>query len=184
MKWQRLCGVVSIAAMIGCAHPISEGLRSQVNPSLNFTQILEASQDHIGQKIVLGGVIVETRNLENTTEIEVVEKKLDSFGYPSYSDQSQGRFLFRKAGYLESEIYAKGREVTGGGTFVGTQKGKIGEVTYDFPVIEVEELKLWDPLYSPYYGYPPYTYGPYGGRYWGAYPRYPYGGPFYPFYYW
>ena len=85
--------------------------------------------------------------------------------------------MFRKQGYLEAEIFAKGRMITGGGTVVGTQSGKIGEVEYEFPVIEVEELKLWD---TQDYAYPSY-YGPYMPG-WGIYSYYPYYNmnPYYP----
>jgi outer membrane lipoprotein len=172
---------------VGCAHPISGKFRDQVDPDLSFTQILTSPNNYVGKKVVLGGVIVQTRNLQNVTEIEVVEKDLDCFGYPSLSDTSQGRFVFRKQGYLEAEIFSKDRIITGGGTVVGTQSGKIGEADYDFPVIEVEELKLWDAPYSGY-GYPPYGYNPYWA--WGPYPYYsPYPYPnrfrrFYSPYYW
>ena len=185
MKSRHCLGVLLLVALSACVHPISGNLRRQVDPTLSFAQILSDPQKHIGKKVVLGGVIVETRNLADHSDVEVVQKNLDAFGYPGSGDESQGRFLFRYPGYLESEIYSKGRLVTGGGTLTGTQKGKIGEVDYEFPVIAVEELKLWEPLAASYYGYPPYAYGPYWGRYWGAYPFYPYGyyGPFFPHYY-
>ena len=155
-----------------CAHPISGEFRDQVDPDLSFTQVLQSPNDHVGKKVVLGGMIVETRNLKDATEIEVVEKDLDCFGYPNSSDQSRGRFVFRKRGYLEAEIFKKGRMITGGGTLVASQSGKIEETEYQFPVIEVEELKLWDPPYSGY-GYPPYGYNPNWAG-WGMYTYYPY----------
>lgn len=172
MKQIRLFWIVLLLLLVGCAHPISKGFRNQVDPALSFSQIQQSPNDHVGKKVVLGGTIVKTRNLENVTEIEVVEKNLDCFGYPSSGDTSRGRFLFRKQGYLEAEIYTKGRMVTGGGTVVETKSGKIEDVEYEFPVIEVEELKLWDAPY-PGYGYPPYGYGPYIPG-WGIYSYYPY----------
>ena len=170
--------IVLLLLLVGCAHPISKGFRDQVDPALSFSQILQSPNNFVGKKVILGGTIVQTRNLKNVTEIEVVEKDLDCFGYPSDSDESRGRFLFRKQGYLEAEIFAKDRIVTGGGTVVGTKSGKIGEVEYEFPVIEVEELKLWD---APGYRYPPYGYGPYMPG-WGIYSYYPYYlyNPYYP----
>ena len=177
MKKNWLFWMVFLLSLTGCAHPISGDFRSQVDPTLSFNQIQQSPNDHVGKKVVWGGMIIETRNLEDVTEIEVVEKDLDSFGTPSTSDQSQGRFVFRKQGYLEPEIFTKGRMITGGGTVVGTQSGKIGEVEYEFPIIEVEEIKLWD---DPDYRYTPY-YGPYLPG-WGIYSYYPYYymSPYYP----
>jgi outer membrane lipoprotein len=175
MKQIRLLLILFLLLLASCAHPISGGFRSQIDPDLSINQILQSPDNHVGKKVVLGGTIVQTRNLENVTEIEVVEKELDYSGYPSSSDQSLGRFMFRKQGYLEAEIYAKSRMVTGAGTVVGTKSGKIGEMEYEFPVIEIEEIKLWD---APDYRYRTY-YGPYIPG-WGIYSYYPYY-PYYPY---
>lgn len=182
MKRFTILWIVLGLALSGCAHPISSGLRSQVDPAVTFVHVLQAPQAYIGKTVVFGGVISETRNLDGITEIEVVEKDLDYSGYPSSGDKSLGRFIFRKKGYLESEIFAKGREVTGAGTLVGTVKGKIGETDYEFPVIEVEELKLWQENIYPYYNFSPYYYGPSWRPFWRPYPFYGYGfyGRFYP----
>jgi outer membrane lipoprotein len=183
LKTTLLFWMLFLPLLAGCAHPISKGFRDQVDPALSFNQILQSPNNHVGKKVVLGGMIVKTRNLQNVTEIEVVEKDLDCFGYPSDGDQSRGRFLFRKQGYLEAEIFVKGRMVTGGGTVVGTQSRKIAEVEYEYPVIEVEELTLWD---TPGYRYPAYGYGPYypGWGIYSYYPYYPYPNRFYgPYYY-
>lgn len=182
MKQIRLYWIVFLLLGVGCAHPISKGFRNQVDPALSFNQIMQSPNDHVGKKVVWGGTIVKTRNLKNMTEIEVVEKDLDCFGYPSNGDTSRGRFLFRKQGYLEAEIFTKDRMVTGAGTVVASKSGKIGDVEYEFPVIEVEELKLWDQPY-PGYGYGPYLAGPF------PFYTYPYPNRFrrlyYPYpYYW
>lgn len=185
---KRFYFVLIVMALIGsgCAHPISSGLRSQVDPAVTFVHVLHAPQSFIGKTMILGGVIAETRNLDGVSEIEVVEKELDYSGYPSSADKSLGRFIFKKKGYLEAEIFTKGRVVTGAGTLVGTVKGKIGETDYEFPVVEVEELKLWKEYIYPDYGYSPYYYGPIWRPFWGPHRFYahPYYGRFYPYYYW
>ncbi len=185
MKRFYLLLIVISVAFSGCAHPISSGLRAQVDPDVTFVHVLQAPDAFIGKTVILGGVISETRNKQGVTEIEVVEKDLDYLGYPSSADKSLGRFIFRKKGYLESEIFEKGRAITGAGTLVGTHKGKIGETDYEFPVIEVEEIKLWKENVYPSYGYPPSYYGPFWRPFWRPYPFYAYRyyGRFYPYYY-
>ena len=186
MKRHILAWSLIVLGFAGCTYPISQHVRDQVDPSVTFVHVLQAPQVYIGKTVILGGTISAVRNLDGYSEIEVVEKDLDYLGYPSRADKSLGRFIFRKPGYLESEIYSKGREITGAGKLVGTQKGKIGETDYDFPVVEVEELKLWQVNTYPDYGYPPYYYGPYWRPYWRPFPFYAYRyyGGFYPYYYW
>ncbi len=155
-------------------HPISKTLRDQTDPKVTFGQIRNNVDAHVGKKVVWGGTIVETRNLESGTEVEVVQHKLDSFGYPESGDQTAGRFIFKYREFLEPEIYSNERHVTGAGTVIGTKSGKVGETNYEFPVVEVEELHLWEKRYPdwgyPYsnfgffWGYPGY-YGPYYGRF-------------------
>ncbi len=142
--------------LLGCAHPISPTLRKDLDPTLTFEQITENPEKFIGKKILLGGTIVETRVLNVGTEIEVVQKKINSSGYPEASDQSGGRFIFVKKSFLEPEIYSKGRGITGVGKIKGTTMGKVGERPYKFPVIEAEDLVLREDIERKPYFYPPY----------------------------
>ncbi len=152
-----------VLTLVGCAHPISETLRQNVDPNLTFSQIFQSPDAFIGKTVLLGGEIVETRNYPNFVEIEVVQKPLDLAGYPESRDVSGGRFVFQKPGYLESEIFAKGRKIVGAGVVKGTQVKALGNITYRYPVIEVAELHLWQDLTPDYYYY--YPYDPFWYRY-------------------
>ena len=152
-----LCGF----AFLACAHPISENFRSQVDKTISFGAVLKDPGAYIGEKVVLGGIIIETRIFPGRSEVEVVQKDMDRLDYPEYGDLTGGRFIFTRSGFLEPEIYAKGRAVTGGGKVVGHVLKKIGSRDYEYPVIEVEELYLWGKV-SPYTGYDdPYYWDPY-----------------------
>ena len=145
-----------IIYLIGCSHPLSQELRKDIDENLTFDRLLENPQEFIGRLVMFGGAIVETRALPEGTEIEVVQKKINFTGYPEAGDESGGRFIFFKKGFLEPEIYSKGRGITGVGKLKGTQMGKVGERPYEFPVIEVEEIKLLEDIERNPYFYPPY----------------------------
>ena len=143
----------SILSLTACAHPISESIRAQIDSNLTLNQLLESPDPYLEKNVMFGGIIVQTRSFENRTEVEVIQKDLDLFGYPSREDKTEGRFIFIKYGFLEPEIYAKGRYVTGAGKVKGAQTGKIDNKDYKYPLIEVAELKLWEDYnFSPYYG--------------------------------
>jgi len=113
---------------------------------------------------MFGGEIAEVRNLAGRTEIEVIQKELDSYGCPDHGDVTGGRFVFVKDGFLDPDIFFKGRYITGAGKVEGEKAGKIGEQAYRFPVIEVQELHLWEPRsHNPYYSN--YSNGYYGGSF-------------------
>ena len=164
----------------GCAHPISEPLRDRVDPDLTGERLIRAPENYIGQKVVLGGMIVETRNFEGYSEIEVVQIDLDWTGYLKNRENTHGRVIFRHPGYVESMIFKKGREVTVGGSVRGTQPGQVGEAGYTFLVVDVEEIQLWETYDVNYYDYSYYRYGA-----WGPFYSAPYGHRYGPgVYYW
>ena len=145
-----------LIGFIGCSHPLSQEMRNDIDETITFNRLLETPEDFIGKRVMFGGAIVETRALPEGTEIEVVQKKIDFSGYPETGDVSGGRFIFFKKGFLEPEIYSKGRGVTGVGNITGTRMGKVGERSYEFPVIELDEIKLLEDIERNPYFYPPY----------------------------
>ena len=152
-------------------------MRQQVDPNIPLTNIFQTPEIYTGSKVIVGGVIVAVRNTQVGSEIEVIQKDLNSAGYPRNVDRSLGRFLFRKSGFLEPQIFKKGRRITGAGAVLGVQAGKIGEADYSFLVIDAEELRLLETYQYSYdpYGYPYYWAGGYWGPYWGPYyPRHYY----------
>ena len=170
---RKILVIIFLLAVSACAHPISEAMRAQIDPNLTLSKLLETPDSHLEKPVMLGGIIVKTRTFDNRTEFEVIQKDLDSFGYPSREDKTEGRFIFVKEGFLEPEIYSKGRYITGAGKMTGNRTGKIDNKEYNYPLIEVSELKLWKNYnYSPYYR--PF-YGPYYGPFYRPYFFYGFG---------
>lgn len=96
-----------------------------------------------GQRALWGGVIVTSRNLKDTTQIEVLGYPLDGSAEPRRNDPPQHRFLLIHPGYLETADYAAGRWISAVGTVTGTQEGKVGEARYVYPVLNAAQLHLW-----------------------------------------
>lgn len=96
-----------------------------------------------GSRVAWGGMIINTRNLEETTEIEVLAYPLDDSGRPDPGAGAQHRFLLVHPGYLESADYRAGRLVSAVGTLTGTQKGMVGQASYVYPTLAAERLYLW-----------------------------------------
>ena len=155
-NWFQITILFSLIGLLGCAHPVSEEMRKGLDPALTFERLLGTPEEFIGKRVMLGGAIVETRNLPEGTEIEIVQKEIDFTGYPEAGNETGGRFILFNKGFLEPEIYSKGRGITGVGKIRGTQIGKVGERPYEFLVIEAEELKLLDDIERNPYFYPPY----------------------------
>jgi len=129
-----------------------------------------------GQSVRWGGSIIDARVEEDSTCFEVLSRALDKYLRPELSDQTSGRFIACKAGFYDPEVFARGREVTLTGRIRNIEVRQIDDFSYRYPVIDVDQLVLWevrqevmvidhpyDPFYYPYY---------WGGPYWGYPPHY------------
>ena len=163
----------------GCAPVISKGVRDQVDEELTFREVNRDPEAHRGKMVVWGGVIIGAENRKEGTLIEILQKPMDFLGQPQDTDRTGGRFLALYKGFLDAEIYAKGRELTVGGEITGKRTLPLGEIQYTYPLLEAREIHLWpeapkqDRYPPPYWYYPPY-YDPWWWHfhYWGPYRHY------------
>ncbi len=166
--WVALC---SLAVFVGCTPVISRQLMDQVDRTLDYRAIAADPSGAKGKTVLLGGTIVQTVPKPGLTEIDVVQKSLDSSEAPRLTDRSEGRFLVVSEQFLDPAVYSPGRDITVAGEVLDPQTRRIGEIDYRYPVVQAIELRLWRLLGPPDY---PYLYGwPYGGG-WRRYPYYPY----------
>jgi len=98
----------------------------------------------IGQKVIWGGTILDTKNLESSTQLEVLSYPLSRSHQPQLEQKPMGRFILIYPGYLEPTTYAQGRLLTVLGTFTEIRKGTVGESSYSYPLINSEKLQLWN----------------------------------------
>jgi outer membrane lipoprotein len=97
------------------------------------------------QNIVLewGGAIVDSHNLPDTTEFQILAFPLRNNGQPNTGASPTGRFIAVVKGYQETADYPTGRQVTLSGRLQGIRQGKVGEAAYRFPVLEANEIMRW-----------------------------------------
>ena len=163
----------------GCVSVVPKELRPEIDRSISFRELKEDPDAFTGRTALLGGEIIEAKNLQDETELEILQKPLGRGDVPMDTDESEGRFLVHHSGYLDPAIYRSGRHLTVVGEVMGGKSLKIGEAEYRYPVLTSKFLHLWvkarryyDPYYSPYY----YPFSPYGGFYyhWLFYYHYPF----------
>lgn len=170
--------VLLLALFAGCsASPISKPLRQASERQPPFAAIAANPGGFKGHAVLLGGSVIQTMNQAKGTEIEVLQKPLSRYNdSPEDSDRSSGRFLVRCPGFLDSALYAKGRDITVAGQVEGSETRPLDQIHYTYPVIGCQEIHLWPAQpQAAYYAYPPYPYG--YGMGWGGWAGY------YPYWY-
>jgi outer membrane lipoprotein len=160
---------VPCGGLTGCAPAISRQFREQVRTPVDFKALLEDPESYKGEKVILGGYILETVNEPDRSLLMILQAPLDHQNKPKSQDLSEGRFLMQTEKFLDPEIYSKNRKLTVGGKVLGERLQPLGDRSYRYPVIDAEELHLWakevsyirplDPYY--YYWHDPWCHYPY-----------------------
>ena len=138
----RLYLPVFFALLSGCAST-PEFDTSQVDRSLTPQSVIAEPEVSRGKVALWGGTILDTRNLKQATQIEVLAYPLNASNQPKLESKPLGRFIIKHSGYLEPTTYAQGRQLTVLGSISGSQDGTVGETSYTYPVISDSQLHLW-----------------------------------------
>lgn len=128
--------------LLGCAHVVSKELRERVDKDVNTESLLKDPDSYKGKFVILGGIIVSSRNTDEGTYLEVLERPLDSLERPEATDKSRGRFIILYEGYLDSAVWSKGREVTVAGEVMGKMVRPLGEMEYPYLLVKSKKLYL------------------------------------------
>jgi len=131
--------------LFSCGHVISQGVRDRVDKELIPEILFRNLVAYKGRIILIGGIIVSSKNTEEGTYVEVLQKPLDYRGRPEDVDISHGRFIVFHEGYLDTAIYSMGKEITVAGEVLGERILPLGEIQYTYPLIRSIELRLPEP---------------------------------------
>lgn len=170
------CAIIA-GLLAGCS-VVSRDIHRNAEEEVEFRSLKRNVEKHAGKTFILGGYILETRNLEDESRLLVLQTPLGLRDEPKDRDLSEGRFMVICDGFLDPAVYEKDRKITVAGELLGTEKTEINEYEYLLPAINCRQIHLWqehreiqqyyhDPFYpwpGPYYPYRPY-YSPYRYRY-------------------
>lgn len=156
--------------IVGCGASISKGLKNQIARDIHFREVLKNPAAFRGKVVMWGGVILEAKNQKGGTLLEVLQKPLEWDDRPQEGDVSHGRFLGLYEGFLDTALFAKGREVTVAGEIQGKRVLPMDEIDYTYPLLVVKELHLWPErvkeriVPAPFWPYPWWWGDPYHYR--------------------
>ena len=151
--------IILWVSMVSCS-VISHQIRSEADPPVPFQTLVQDTDKFMGHTVILGGYILETKNLAAKTVIKVLQTPLRWGDDPDLRKRSQGRFMVFHNGFLDPEVYSKDQAVTVAGRVIGSAVEKIGEEQIQYLKIENREIYLWSNYTNkPLYFYPwPYRH--------------------------
>jgi outer membrane lipoprotein len=150
----KLIPILIMAALLaGCAPLISEESRRDVSAGLTYEMVMEQPERHIGKQIMLGGLIVGSKNTLAGGELEIRNYPLGGDEYPDDSQGSKGNFLALFSSRLEEEFDKPGTLVTVVGELKGVRTASSAGGTATLPLVAVRDIHIWlqeDPDNRPY----------------------------------
>lgn len=176
---QRWFPPLALAVLVlgGCASTDEAGDQSQLPvPQLAFVQIKAAPETYKGQPVMFGGQVLAARRLKEGTRIEILQLPLTSSLQPTPDlTKSEGRFVAMQREFLDPATIPPGTFLTVTGDAAGSVTLPLDETDYNYPLVEVRNLRVWQPhedqpaRIRPYMGPGPY-WGPYWSPFWRPWP--------------
>lgn len=124
---------------------IPEDLERKVDKGISFREVKKNPESYKGRRMLVGGEIIEIRNLQNKTEIEILQKPLGRDRAPINVDESGGRFVLIHPAFLDPSVFRSGRRLTAVGLVEGGRSERVGEAEVVQPVLQSEHIHLWPP---------------------------------------
>jgi outer membrane lipoprotein len=176
-------------------HVLPDQVQQEIDQSVSFLEVKANPSSYQGKTIMVSGIVVKSKRMNDQTEIEVLQIPAGSGAVPTKDRaRSQGRFLAVKSGeFLDPAVVDAGTPVTVVGEVGPPVTRAMDDGEYTYPVLAIKHLVDWDevnpepravPYAYPYgrsmYAYPYSYWGPYGGMGgWYGYPGYGYAYPYY-----
>ena len=131
-----------LLAGAGCATTDSS-CRAPVGDRSITPAVAAADPAYVGERVTWGGTLVEARNLEDSTELEMIGYPLDACGRPRIDAGAVGRFIIVRGGYLETAQLRAGQPITATGAILATREGHVGDAYYRFPLLADPTPRVW-----------------------------------------
>jgi outer membrane lipoprotein len=156
MKIRRIMLLITLLFMFSvfysCASRkvISEEIKAEAE-RVSFKTLVQQTDRYKGKTVILGGYIIETKNISGVANMTVLQTPLGRDEMPVSHGRSEGGFLLSYNGHLEPEVYQKGRRTTVAGKVVGRVDEGTGNCPSPCVKLEYRQIYLWPVWEEPSY---------------------------------
>lgn len=136
-------------SLSACAAVFPEAVLRQVDRDIPMADAARDPDAFKGKGVLWGGTVLSTRNLAQTTEMQVLERPLDGDRPDLGGSSSAGRFLVVFDGFVDPALYPPGTAVTVAGRVSGKRSIPMDEVEIVVPVLDAIDVHVWRPETPP-----------------------------------
>lgn len=134
--------IISLLLLSACSS-IPKNLESDSATLVTNYPLWKASDPAQKLEVRMAGVVAKVENKQDKTRIEVANIPVDSAGKPNLAMKPQGRFIAYVDGFVDPLNIKPNTYVTFLGVTEPSEHAKIGEFDYEYPVMKVESMRVW-----------------------------------------
>lgn len=128
--------------IVGCSSaPVT--IQHAPSDDIQLKQVVPDVNAHIGDPVRWGGKIIEVKNHQDYSQIQLVQFPLNRYGRPVEADNSQGRFFVRSHDFLDPEIFTIGSMLTVYGKITDQATITVDQKNLTLPVVEIIDDQRW-----------------------------------------
>ncbi len=135
--------IVSLAVLITACSSAPATIQHAPGADLQLKQVSPDIEAHIGEAVRWGGKIIEVKNEQNYSRIQLVQFPLNRYGRPVESSESQGRFVVKSSEFLDPAIFTIGSMLTVYGNISDKTPLQVDQKTLTLPVIDIIDSQRW-----------------------------------------
>ena len=138
-------------ALCSCAsrEVISKETKAE-SERVSFKTLTQETDRYMGKTVILGGYIIETKNVGGVASMTVLQTPLGRDEKPVSRGRAEGGFILSYKGHLEPEVYNKGRRTTVAGRVAG-RADEGANCPNPCLKLEYRQIYLWPEYESPSY---------------------------------
>jgi len=139
-----MSGVLLAGALLlsGCVTVPDTIKGSSELPQQDLVRVMNDPSLYVGQESRFGGKVVKVTNLNGKTRLEIATQPLDDSARPRLGAASVGR-IYADINNFVDPTDVNNQYVTVLGNIKGTEKGTIGDASYNFVVVDVRGYQRW-----------------------------------------
>jgi outer membrane lipoprotein len=126
------------------------------NSQIPFKTMVEEADSRVGESVILGGYILDSKLRGDRTDITILQTPLNWNTKPQARDKSEGRFFASHNDKFDATAYTSDARITVTGTIAGLAADKVEHCPSPCLKIASRKIRMW----REYEYYPPPMGGP------------------------
>ncbi len=112
-------------------------------PKIPFKTMVEEADSRVGESVILGGYILDSKIRGDRTNITILQTPLNWNTKPQTRDKSEGRFFASHNDIFDSNDYSPDDRITVTGTIAGLTEGTVEHCPSPCLKIESSDIRMW-----------------------------------------